>query len=124
MKINEHIVKLTGKANIPSALNIAENYDVNIEGTITTSTTSDNHDGTYDVIYKLQPIRVQLVTSKGKTIVAKDTRSNSQLLRSLIYKKWINAASEVPFEDFYTDVIHVVMFRINDMIDEAEKRKK
>jgi hypothetical protein len=46
-------------------------------------------------------------------------RSNSQLIRSLVYKKWVNAASSLSFDDFYDKFSGAVMVNIDRIIDMA-----
>ena len=99
MEINEKILQLTGKATIPEALEVGSNYKIQIDGSVITETLSDNHDGTFNKIYKFKPVVVLITDETGKTIKSKDTRSMSQLLRGLIRKKWINAASKMTEED-------------------------
>ena len=120
MEISNYILKLTGKAELPKPIEIGQNYHISLSGAIRTATDSDNDDGTMSRIYTFKPIKVELLNELGETIKAKDTRSNSQLLRSLIYKRWVNAASKMSFDDYYDKVIGSAMINVDKIIDWAQ----
>lgn len=120
MEISNHILKLTGKAELPKPIDLGNNYHISLSGAVRTSTDSDNDDGTISRIYTFKAVKVELLDELGETIKLKDTRSKSQLLRSLIYKKWVNAASQIPFDEYYEKVIGTVMFNIDKVIDWAQ----
>lgn len=120
--ISSHILKLTGKAELPSKIEIGYNYNISLSGSITTQTDSDNEDGTLIRLYSFKPIKVEVLTPAGETIKARDTRSNSQLIRALVYKRWVNAASSLSFEEFYDRVCREIMLDIDLLSNRAEKR--
>jgi anthranilate phosphoribosyltransferase len=117
MITNSHILKLTGKSELPEAVEIGSNYNIALSGSITAVAEHDNNDGTADKIYTFKPIKLELLTPKGKTLVLKDTRSNSQLLRSMLNGKWKNAASSISFEDAYSKFVHGVMGDMDELVD-------
>ena len=78
MTINSHILKLTGKAELPKELELGFNYKVTIDGSVTETTTVDNENGTVDVIYKFLPVLVETLTPKGERLKLKDVRKESQ----------------------------------------------
>lgn len=117
MEIKSHILKLTGKSELPSAIEMGHNYNVALSGSITAVAEHDNEDGTADRIYTFKPIKMEVLTPTGKTLSLKDTRSNSQLLRSMLYGKWKNAASSISFEDAYATFTHRIMSDMNETID-------
>lgn len=119
MEISNYILKLTGKAELPKPIDLGNNYHIALSGSIRAATDSDNDDGTLSRIYAFKPVKVEILTELGETIKARDTRSNSQLLRSLIYKKWVNAASDLTFEDFYTKVCGSIMVNMDRIVDMA-----
>ena len=121
--INEHVIKLTGKASLPEALIIGENYRMTMNGTVTAKTESDNHDGTSILYYKFEPINVELVNDLGESIRSRDTRSNSVLLRSLLWKRWKDSGSGIEFEDFYDGVMNQVMYEHAQIIERYQARK-
>lgn len=120
MEIKSHILKISGKSESPKPLDIGNNYHIALAGAITTVTDSDNDDGSLTRIYTFKPIRVEVLNPLGETIKLKDTRSNSQLMRSLLYKRWVNAASAMSFEDYYTKVMGAAMVNVDKIIDWAQ----
>jgi hypothetical protein len=100
-KTNDYFVKLTGKGNIESPLEIGHNYELRAKGTITSFTESDKNDGSHTIFYKYEPVNIELVDDLGEAIRAKDTRSYSQLFRARMWKQWQNAQSDLSFEDWY-----------------------
>ena len=98
---NDHVLKLTGKAELPSELVIGNNYDVTLKGTITSVTETDKNDGTHVLYYKFEPVNIEVITDKGETLKLKDTRSYSQLFRARMWKKWQDANSQLSFDDWY-----------------------
>lgn len=119
MEISNHVLKLTGKAELPKAIEIGVNYHIALSGSVRTATDADNDNGTLTRIYTFKPVKIELLNELGETIKLKDTRSNSQLLRSLLYKKWTNAASPLSFDDFYTQFTGQVMMEMDKLIDRA-----
>ena len=89
IKINSHILKINGAVEIPGALVSGHNYKITVEGAIPKMETSDNDNGTFDITYKLKPIKVELITETGETMKAKDSRSNSTLNRSQARAIWL-----------------------------------
>lgn len=120
MQINSHILKLTGKCELPKELAIGHNYEIALKGSVIAYSESDNDDGTVNRTYTFKPVTGEINTELGETIKAKDNRSNSQLIRSLLYKKWVNAASSESFEDFYDRVCRGIMRDVDELIDRYE----
>jgi hypothetical protein len=120
MEISSYILKLTGKAELPKAIDIGQNYHIALSGSVRTATDSDNDDGTISRIYAFKPVKVELLNELGETIKAKDTRSNSVLLRSLIYKRWVNAGSAISFDDYYDKIMGAAMINVDKIIDWAQ----
>jgi hypothetical protein len=117
METKSHILKLTGKSELPEAVEIGSNYNIALSGSITAIAEHDNNDGSADKIYTFKPIKMEVLTPTGKTLTLKDTRSNSQLLRSMLYAKWKNAASNISFEDAYSKFVHGVMRDMDELVD-------
>ena len=118
--INSYALRLTGKAESPEPLEIGNNYHIALEGSVVSATESDNDDGNHSVVYVFRPVKVDVLRPTGETLKLKDTRSNSQLIRALLYKKWLNAGSDIEFSAYYDKVssaIMVNMDRITDMAD-------
>ena len=99
--IKSHILKLTGKSELPEPVEIGHNYKVTLEGSVTSVTESDNEDGTNNRLYTFKPVHIELMNDKGTSLKLKDTRSKSQLLRGRFWKQWQNNPDELPFEVWY-----------------------
>lgn len=99
--INEHVIKLSGKATLLEPIDLSHNYKVQVEGSVVETSDADNQDGTYTRYYKFKPVLVSVLKETGETIKAKDTRSRSQQLRSAIFKEWRTLNENISFEDYY-----------------------
>lgn len=120
MEVSNYVLKLTGKAELPKPIEMGNNYSIALSGSIRTATDADNDDGTFSRIYTFKPVKIELLTELGETIKLKDTRSNSQLIRSLVYKRWVNAASKISFDEYYDKVSGAMMMHIDKIIDWAQ----
>jgi hypothetical protein len=103
--LNNYILKLTGKAELPEPIAIGHNFNVALSGSIVSEAKHDNSDGSFSFIYTFKPVKVELLTDKGESLKLKDTRSASQLFRGALYKNWLNEQSSLPFDDWYTRFI-------------------
>lgn len=121
---DSYVLKLSGKAESPQPMKIGHNVHVTIEGSIISEMRSDNEDGTFTTMYNFKAVRIELLQEKGEMIKLKDTRSNSQLIRSLLYKRWVNAASSIDFDEFYDKVSKTIMFHLNEIVDWMESENK
>ena len=101
MKINSHILKIAGSVEIPKELTSGFNYKVTIEGAVPKIEMVDNENGTFDVIYKMKPIKVEVVNELGETLKAKDPRRQSELTRSQAKAIHMEKCSNVDFDTFY-----------------------
>lgn len=99
MIINSYFIQLTGKANIPEPLELGSGYHVSIEGEITKVSDTNNHDGSADRVFKLEPIKCEILDERGKVITAKDTRSMSKKFRAVHYKLWEANDRDVPDQE-------------------------
>ena len=94
-------IKLQGKAEVAKPLEIGHNIHTTLEGSIVSETIEDNDDGTKTHIYKFKPVIVEVLTQKGERLRAKDTRSRSQQLRSLLFRVWRERNEPITFDEFY-----------------------
>lgn len=104
MEINEHIIQLRGSASIPEALTIGNNYKIIADGSITDESLKDNHDGTFNKKFFFQPVLVEIVDDKGKSIKAQDTRSDSKLWKGILWAKWKQDDRGLNDDEFYHKV--------------------
>lgn len=101
MNPDSHCIRLSGKAEIEKPLPIGHNYKVVLEGSITAETTSDNDDGSKTHTFLFKPVLVETIDPKGERLRAKDIRSRSQQLRSLLWRKWKDTNEPIEFETWY-----------------------
>lgn len=101
--ITEHVLKISGKATLLDEIDDSHNYQVLIDGSITSTTDESNEDGTYARYYKFKPIKVSVLKETGETIKSKDTRSRSQQLRSVIARNWDNQGRPIEKEEYYDE---------------------
>lgn len=116
MKINSHIIKLTGKAELPKEVDIGQNYDVALSGSITHKTYADNDDGSCDAIYTFKPVKVEVLNPLGERIKAKDTRSKSQIFRAVLRKRWIDTGSPLTQEEFYEKIMNNLIHNADEIV--------
>lgn len=100
---DSYVIRLSGKAELPKPLAIGQNIKTTLEGSITSETIEDNDDGSHTHIYKFQPVYVETLTEKGERMRAKDTRSRSQQLRALFFRKWRESNEPKTFEEYYDE---------------------
>lgn len=105
----EHVLKLTGKASIPEALELGHNYMINVAGSITSENKTDSQGEAWVIYYKFEPVTVEVITPKGKSIRAKDTRRLSQQMRSLLFLRWRESNDPEEFESWYAKRMKEIM---------------
>ena len=101
LNINSHVLRLTGRAELPKEIDIGHNYHISLEGSIPKTELHDNENGTYNKVYTFKPVKVELLTDKGETLKLRDARSMSQLFRGRMWKQWQDAKTELSFEEWY-----------------------
>lgn len=109
--MDSYVLKLSGKAELETPLANGHNIRTLLEGSIVEETISDNDDGTSTHYYKFKPVNVELIKETGERLRARDTRSRSQQLRALLYKKWREANVPKTFEDYYDRAMIDIMDR-------------
>lgn len=95
----KYYIKIQGKANIPKRLAIGHNYRLESDCSITSETTRDNEDGSYDIIFKVEPITVSIAKDNGEVVKAKDPRKNSVKFRKACWK--VADYHQIDDEKFY-----------------------
>jgi hypothetical protein len=121
MQPNSYFIKISGKANIPTELGIGHNYKVVMDCSITSESKVDNEDGTYDVIYKVEPITAEITKDNGETIKARDPRKNSTKIRNYLYRIWADKNIGLAFEDYYTTVTNKILRDLPMMVEHLDK---
>ena len=109
MTPSEYVLKLTGKVSLPEPLEVSCNWHIAIDGSITAETRADNHDGTFTVYYKYEPVKVDVLNPLGKTIKSKDSRSMSKKLRAKLHFVWQSKNDPKEFEEWYEEqMVHII----------------
>ena len=123
MNINTKYIQFSGKAEVSEELKVGNNYEITSQGTIVSSTIHDNDNGTVDISYKWRVITSEITNEKGESIKAKDTRSNSTLLRNQAYAIWREESTSMDFETFYSELTREYM-KMADVISKKILRKQ
>lgn len=103
LPVNEHIIKLQGKANIPLSLEMGRSLTVKMEGAIDNISDSDNEDGTVDRIYRFRPLVAEIVSDNGASMKSKETRSMSKQMRGAIWHEWKCSNEPRDEEEYYNE---------------------
>jgi len=105
LKLNENQLKISGRCNILSGLQLGKNYDLTLkDAECRKSEDIPNDDGSKNVIYTLRisPITEVNVIGEGEIVQTKKKKgSQSQVLRMKIEERWEQMGSEMDKEDFY-----------------------
>ena len=115
--INEYILKLTGKVNLPESLEMGHSYKVLIDGEITQVTDSNNQDGTINKSYKFEPLICEVQKDNGDTIKAKDPRKNSVKIRKVCYAIWATKQTDKTADEVYDKVTNIIIQNMETFID-------
>lgn len=105
MEINEHQIKLSGKANVISGLTNHKTYDLAISNAqVMKIEEIPNDDGTYNriALLKISELSEVNIIGEGEVIQSKKKKmTQSQYLRLAIERKWEQSGSDLEKEDFY-----------------------
>jgi hypothetical protein len=115
IKINSHILKIIGGAELPCKIDDT-NYAI-IKGEIGVYEVSrkNNENGSYDLIYKAKFTSNIEVEQGEKKIIAKNKNTKSQQMRRLL---WAIANSNGEDGDAYYDIImDKIMVNIDEVIN-------
>lgn len=106
MTLNEHQIKLMGKANVISGLENGKSYDITVSDvSVRKIEELDNDNGTYNrvAVLRLSELsEVNIISDKEIIPTKKKKSSQSQVLRMKIEERWEQMGSEMDKEDFYT----------------------
>lgn len=122
MNINSHILRLSGKAELPKEVREGFNYHVSCEGSITSSSLHDNEDGTWNKVYTFKPVKVDLLDPLGETLRLSDPRSMSQKFRAYLYKLHMDEGYTEPFPEVYEQAVYIAMSMAPRLLEEAIKK--
>lgn len=114
---DNYFLKISGRVSTPELLEINHNYKLTISGSVVSETKEDNDNGSYSITAKFIPIAVEIKTPLGKTIKARDPRSESKKLRARLYKEWESNENPEGFEDFYTKIMTSIRLNSAEIIE-------
>ena len=110
--INEHILKLSGFACLPKALEY-KRYMAGIEFDINKISKKDRQDGSFDFEYKGKMTGNLVIRSEEKKIYGTGKKSPSSKLRARLWHYYRQRDYEITFDQFYAQC----MFQIYNNID-------
>lgn len=120
--INEYVLQLTGKASLPTALEIEQAYTVELTGEVVSETKIPNNDGTFNLLYKYKPIIAVIKGEHGEVIKTKDLRNNSVKFRKSAWKVWADKGIEGEFETFYDYATSKSILLLDKIADDYSKK--
>lgn len=118
MEINEHIIKINGKATLTEPLDLSHNFKLEVDGAVFETADSDNQDGSFSRTYKFKPTVIAILKDNGEVTKTKDTRSRSVQLRAVITREWREDSSTMLTAEEYYDqrMLQLIDFVINKKI--------
>lgn len=119
-----YYVKITGKANIPTPLSIGHNFRLAADCSVTQEQRIDNNDGSFDVVYKVEPVTVEVTKDNGEVVRARDPRRNSQKVRNALYREWGFSGEAIDFDAFYDVCTNIIIKNVTNIAFEAFKSMK
>lgn len=122
MNINSHILRLSGRAELPRAIDEGHNYRVTCEGSITSSSLHDNEDGSWNKVYTFKPVLVEVLEPRGESLRLRDPRRNSQKLRNYLFKCYFDEGYSEDFDQVYDAVTMEAMAMMPELLRRAIKR--
>lgn len=117
-----YYAKIIGKANIPVPLNIGHNFRLTADCSVTSESKTDNEDGTFDIVFKVEPITIEITRDNGETIKAKDPRKNSQKMRNYLFKHYHDEGFVEDFDLVYDAFAQEVMMETPILLRKAIQR--
>lgn len=117
-----YYAKIIGKCNLPQRLEIGHNFQIKADCSVTSETRSDNDNGEFDVVFKIEPITMEIVKDNGEIIKAKDPRKNSVKFRNSCWR--VSNDNQIDNELFYNFATVRCIGLLDSLADEFNKIKK
>lgn len=115
--INEHVIKLSGKATLLEPLDLSRSFKLEVDGAVIESSDADNQDGTFTRSYKFKPTIIKVLNDNGEVTRTKDTRSMSQQMRAVLTREWRESNETITAEEYYEREMKILIHkRINQEI--------
>lgn len=122
MDKNTYFIRINGKANIPTPLEIGHNYKLISDCSVTQIQEDDDEKGGRDVTFKAVPVTVEIGVDNGPTVKAKDPRRNSAKIRNMLWKQHFNEGGVEDFDRVYDEATWVILSMMPLIYREAIKR--
>lgn len=81
MEIKSNILRVSGEAELPQALENGKSYHIGAEVEVRDVRHPVNDDGSYDQIFIAKPFSVEILKDNGQILKTKDKRSVSKRIR-------------------------------------------
>jgi len=120
--MNEYYIKIQGKANIATPLNIGHNFKVVCDTSIVRENKEDLENGSFAITWKAVPVTVEVTKDNGEVVKAKDPRRNSQKIRNYLFKVYSEEGIVEDFDMVYDAFTLEVMLMTRQLLAEAIKR--
>ncbi len=98
---NNHILKITGEAELSDMLDIDCDYVMKLGGNVVSINKRSNQNGSYDFVYKIKLLTAEIEAEKGKTIKAISEKSKSQKLRNCLFAIYAGMDVDMEFDPWY-----------------------
>lgn len=113
-----YLLKIQGKAELPSEIEIGHNFRVSSEGSVVSSQKSDNEDGSFTHTYVFKPIKIEVLTPLGETLKLSDTRSLAQQFRAMMWRIWKDRGDAEDFDEVvYPTIMRNLLKTAPDMYE-------
>ncbi len=121
--INEHILRITGSANLPNGLEIGKRYILEIEADIYDISQRDNQDETMNLTYKAKQTGNTKILDNGKIIIkAESKKTRSQKMHGAIWVQHNMLGLTEPFEEYYDRIMRKMTVYIPEIISFLETK--
>ena len=120
---DSYILKLTGKAELPESIEINNNFKILIQGAITKKEEEDNERGGRNYSFTFKPVIIETIDHIGKTLKARDSRSDSKLWKAQLWSKWKETETGMNDEQFYHFINAYLRRNVDWIIEQALKEK-
>jgi hypothetical protein len=125
MEIRDRVLKLLGTATLPEDLEKSTDYEIKLTGSTYSVEETDTQEGTYDRIFKVKLLAVEVADPAGKTIKGRVKGSQSKKWRQGVeYERIEKYAAEYPDEEeFYQLVMNLLRSQRSAVIAHLLKNK-
>lgn len=120
--VNEHILKITGRATLPEPLEMDKSYRIGLDIDVKTASDSSNDDGTINRTFVGRMMSCEVLKETGDVIRADVKGSQSKKLRNQIYAWGQEKHPEVDDEELYDIVMNQIRANGDVIFDRAYQK--